>query len=161
LGSQSLSDYRDAIYCLSDFTLNGDRQDKEADGAIINTSDKKLSPSFIYMDHIFYIDTRLDAAQEYYHDWIENWLTKKGVNRRVFKFQVKIMQECLFENTPIKLHQPFVFMHQEKCEHMAQIQDIRLLSPSEYKSKLEFPRTTHNLRYDRFKCSMCTIFPAT
>jgi hypothetical protein len=162
LGSQSLSDIRDCIYCLSDFSSNGDKLNKSPTGEIINTTEKKLSPAIIYIDHVFYIDTRLEhQPATYYDDLIDAWLTKKDVNKRVFKYQKKNMQDVLFEDTPLQLHKPFVFIHQDKCEHMVLFQNIRLLSPSEYKSKNEFPRTTHNLKYDRFKCSMCTIFPAT
>lgn len=161
LGSQKLSDFRDSVYCLSDFSLNGDKLNHCPEGEIINTAEKKLSPAIIYIDHVFYVDTRLQHQQKYYDDLIEAWLTKKGVNKRVFKFEKKIMQDVFVKDIPIHLHKPFVFIHQEKCEHMLLFQDVRLLSTSEYKSKKEFPRTTHNLKYDRFKCSMCTIFPAT
>ncbi|KAI7888951.1 snRNA-activating protein of 50kDa MW C terminal-domain-containing protein [Mucor mucedo] len=161
LGSQKLSDFRDAMYCLSDFLSNGDKLGQIPTGEIINTSEKKLSPSIIYMDHVFYLDTRLQQQDDYYDELIKSWLTRKGVNKGVFKYEKKAMEDAVVKDIPIYIHKPFVFLHQDGCEHMLQFQDVRLLSPSEYQSKSEFPRTTHNLKYDRFKCSMCTIFPAT
>lgn len=156
LGSQSLSDFRDSFHCFRDFSRNGDG------GEVINMSDKKLSPAMIYMDHVFYIDTRSqNHPANCYTDLIDGWLIKKGVNKAVFKYEIKDMQTTLFQDIPINLHQPCVFLHRENCEHMIIVQDVRLLSPMEYKSKKEFPRTTHNLKYDRFKCSLCTVFPAT
>lgn len=161
LGSQKLSDFRDSLYCLSDFSSHGDKLGHIPTDEIINTLEKKLSPSIIYIDHVFYIDTRIQHQEDYYDELINSWLVRKGVNRGVFKYEKKAMQDVLIKNIPIHIHKPFVFLHQDKCEHMLLFQDIRLLSPSEYQSKGEFPRTTHNLKYDRFKCSMCTIFPAT
>lgn len=154
------SDLRDAMYCTSDFLRNRNKKNQAADGNIINTPQKKLSPSMIYMDHVFYIDTR-DASSASYDSLINTWMTKKRVNTEVFRFEKKDMQAALLENMSMKLQQPIAFIHQNDCEHMMVIQDIKLVSDSECKSKAEFPRTTHNLRYDRFKCSMCTIFPAT
>lgn len=162
LGSQKLSEFRDSLYCLSDFMAYGDRKDRVPTGEIVNTYVRKLSPSFIYIDHVFYVDTRLNGiSSEYYNDIIENWLAKKGVNRSAFQYSVKNMQDVKLEDISFQLNKPYVFMHQDRCEHMLLIQDLRILSPAEYKSKSDFPRTTRNLKYDRFKCSMCSIFPAT
>ncbi|CAO3656909.1 unnamed protein product [Mucor hiemalis] len=162
LGSQTLSEFRDSLYCLSDFMSYGDRKDKVPTGEIVNTYVKKLSPSFIYIDHVFYVDTRLGSiSDDYYSNIIDNWLVKKGVNKSVFQYQIKNMQDMKLEDISFELSKPYVFHHQDKCEHMILIQDLRILSPAEYKSKSDFPRTTRNLKYDRFKCSMCSIFPAT
>lgn len=157
-----MSEFRDSLYCLSDFMAYGDRKDRVPTGEIVNTYVRKLSPSFIYIEHVFYVDTRLKGiSSEYYNDIIENWLAKKGVNRSAFQYSVKNMQDVKLEDISFQLNKPYVFMHQDKCEHMLLIQDLRILSPAEYKSKSDFPRTTRNLKYDRFKCSMCSIFPAT
>ena len=163
LGCQTLSNLRDAIYCQSDFTLNRDRKNQDPCEKIINTTKIKLSPSFIYMDHVFYIDTRNndDIPTDYYDKWIDAWLTKKQVNRDVFKYEKKNMQTLTLEDISFELHKPFVFIHQGNCEHMMLVDDIRLISNNEFESKNEFPRTTRNLRYDRFKCSMCSVYPAT
>lgn len=160
LGSQMFSELRDAMYCTSDFVRHGNKKNQVPDGEIINTPQKKLSPSMIYMDHVFYIDTR-NASITSYDNLIQTWTAKKHVNRDVFQFEKKDMQSAVLGNITMRLHQPIAFIHQNDCEHMMVIQDVRLISENEYKSKAEFPRTTHNLRYDRFKCSMCTAFPAT
>ncbi|KAG2232872.1 hypothetical protein INT48_004885, partial [Thamnidium elegans] len=161
LGSQRISDLRDAVYCLSDFVMNCDRVGKKPDGEVINTLGKKLSPSMIYMDHVFYIDTRYEANDaDYYDDLIDSWLTKKEVNKSVFSYTKENMN-VLFQVVALNLHKPAAFIHQDKCEHMLMIQSVRLIANNEFKSKEEFPRTTYNLRYVRFKCSICTIFPAT
>ncbi|KAI7900248.1 snRNA-activating protein of 50kDa MW C terminal-domain-containing protein [Cokeromyces recurvatus] len=171
LGSQFLSDLRDSIYCLSDFTSNQDRENKSSTGKILNTIHKKLSPSIIYMDHVFYVDTRhphskssttdTGTSEDYYDERITNWLAKKEVNTDIFTYEKKEMQDTLIESIRFKMRKPIAWIHQDSCEHLIRVKDIRLLSPNEYKSKDEFPRTTHNVKYDRFKCSLCTVYPAT
>ncbi|KAI8642590.1 snRNA-activating protein of 50kDa MW C terminal-domain-containing protein [Parasitella parasitica] len=163
LGSQTLSSLRDAIYCQSDFTLNRNHKNQDPNEKIVNTTKTKLSPSVIYMNHVFYIDTRCkdDIPVDYYDTWIDSWLAKKQVNRLVHKYQTESMERAIIQDVTLELHKPFAFVHQDSCEHMMLIDDIRLISSSEYGSKSQFPRTTRNLRYDRFKCSMCSVYPAT
>ena len=159
LGSQTLVDFRDAIYCLSDFMQSRER-DHQVE--VVNTPSKKMSPSMIYIDHVFYIDTRLQTIpDDYYHNLIETWLTKKRVDRSTFRYETKTMQNVILDDIAIQLQQPYMLLHQDECEHMLLVKDIRLISPIEYKSKADFPRTTRNVKYDRFKCSMCSIYPAT
>lgn len=162
LGSQKVSDIRDVIYCQSDFSHNNDHKDSQPDGEILNTFEKKTSRSFFYAERVFYLDTRYpEFTLEYYNSLIEGWMTKKGVNREVFQFSKQPMHETVLDTIEFQLYRPFAFLHQDTCEHVMMVTDMRLISPDEYKSKEEFPRATHNLRYDRFKCSMCTIYPAT
>ncbi|KAL9546248.1 hypothetical protein MBANPS3_006751 [Mucor bainieri] len=163
LGSQTLAHLRDAIYCQSDFTLNRNRKNQDPNEKIVNTTKTKLSPSVIYMDHVFYVDTRNkdDIPAGYYDSWIDAWLTKKQVNRDVYRYETESMESAKLENLTLELHKPFAFVHQDTCEHMMLIDDVRLISSNEFGSKSDFPRTTRNLRYDRFKCSMCAVYPAT
>ncbi|KAI9344457.1 snRNA-activating protein of 50kDa MW C terminal-domain-containing protein [Pilaira anomala] len=161
LGSLPISSLRDTLYCMSDFSSYGYRLNNRSDGEVLNTLEKKLSPSLIYMDHIFYADVRSPHYNwDYYNTLIDHWLTKKGVDKRVFSYKKESM-ENLFENTSLILDKPAVFLHQDKCEHMIVIKSVRLIGKNEYTSKEEFPRTTFSLKYQRYKCSMCTIFPAT
>ncbi|CEP17268.1 hypothetical protein [Parasitella parasitica] len=163
LGSQTLSNLRDAIYCQSDFTQNRHYKNQDPNEKIVNTTKTKLSPSMIYMDHVFYIDTRDkdNIPADYYDIWIDAWLTKKQVNRQVHKYETKSMETATMQDITLELHKPFAFVHQDSCEHMMLVDDVRLISSSEYGSESQFPRTTRNVRYDRFKCSMCTVYPAT
>ncbi|KAK4521343.1 uncharacterized protein ATC70_011958 [Mucor velutinosus] len=163
LGSQTLSNLRDAVYCQSDFTLNRNHKNQNPNEKIVNTTKTKLSPSVIYMDHAFYIDTRNknDIPADYYDNWIDAWLTKKQVNQDVYRYETKSMEKAKLENMTLELHKPFAFIHQDTCEHMMMIDDVRIISSHEFGSKSDFPRTTRNLRYDRFKCSMCAVYPAT
>ncbi|CAO0790660.1 unnamed protein product [Mucor circinelloides] len=163
LSSQTLSDLRDAIYCQSDFTRNRNHKNQDPNEKIVNTTKTKLSPSVIYMDHVFYIDTRNkdDIPANYYDNWIDAWLTKKQVKRDVYHFETESMENAKLENMTFELRKPFAFIHQDNCEHMMLIDDVRLISSNEFGSESDFPRTTRNLRYDRFKCSMCSVYPAT
>ncbi|KAI8084122.1 snRNA-activating protein complex, subunit 3, partial [Gilbertella persicaria] len=82
-------------------------------------------------------------------------------NRQQFEYTTQPMQDTTLGNMSLILNKPIAFIHQGDCEHMILIPDVRLLAPNEYKSITEFPRTTHNFTYIRYKCSMCSVYPAT
>ncbi|KAI8364182.1 snRNA-activating protein of 50kDa MW C terminal-domain-containing protein [Blakeslea trispora] len=157
LGRQTLSDVRDAIFCLSDFASHQKRV--ESEGGSLDPLQGRKSACMIYLDHVFYLDAR---NHDYpYQAWIDKWLTKKKVNRQKFKYTTVNMQDITLGQMSLKLNTPIALMHEGQCEHMMLVPDIRLLATNEYKSLDEFPRTTHNFTYIRFKCSMCTVYPAT
>ncbi|KAI8373505.1 snRNA-activating protein of 50kDa MW C terminal-domain-containing protein [Choanephora cucurbitarum] len=159
LGSQSLTDVRDAIFCLSDFEWHQARMNAEC--ADTTSQENNMNGAcMIYLDHVFYLDTRYPNHPSY-ETWIDHWLTKKKVDRQKFQYTTALMQETILGQMKLKLNTPIALIHQEQCEHMLLIPDIRLLSDNEYKSIDEFPRTTHNFTYIRFKCSMCSVYPAT
>lgn len=114
------------------------------------------------MDHVFYIDTRHAAnTLESYRPHISKWLDKKKINKQVFNYQVVDMQSALLRDQNILFNRPFVFSHEDDCEHMFLIKDLRLISPNEYESLTDFPRTTYTVKYVRLRCTMCTIYPAS
>ncbi|KAI8972352.1 snRNA-activating protein of 50kDa MW C terminal-domain-containing protein [Pilobolus umbonatus] len=156
LGSSLLSDLRDSIYCLMDFSCKGDRKGREEEGVILNTTMKKLSTSVFYMDHVFYIDTRA-FEQEEYAGLIQRWLKMNKV-KKDFQYQIIPMHTAPLESITLPLNIPCAFIHQDTCEHMFMVRDIRLLKHAEPHS--EYPRTVHSYKYTRYKCSLCTVFPA-
>lgn len=60
LGSQSLADLRDALYCFKDFVQNRDHKNEDPNGVLLNTREKKLSGSCFFFENIFYVDTRAE-----------------------------------------------------------------------------------------------------
>ncbi|KAI8384817.1 snRNA-activating protein complex, subunit 3, partial [Radiomyces spectabilis] len=87
------------------------------------------------------------------------------------------MQQTTFEDLKIRLNHPYVYLHQTKCCHLLLIRDIRFVNTpflktgdryitgkeickndeSDYSA---YPRTTYSWRYERHKCTMCTIYPS-
>ncbi|RCH79718.1 small nuclear RNA activating complex, polypeptide 3, partial [Rhizopus stolonifer] len=159
LGFHNLCHLRDTITCFSDIPEE-DVSDKEG-VTILDEESKKTVPSMFYIDNVFYIDTRHEPFTEsIYRPKINAWLGKKKVNREVFKYRVVEMTSVLFKDMAIHLDRPFAFLHGDGCEHMFIFKDLRLISPNEYKNEDEFPRTIGTIRFVRYKCSMCTIYPS-
>lgn len=60
LGSEPLTDLRDAMYCINDFAWNADRKDRASDGVVLNTPRKKVSSSYFFIGDTFYVDSRAE-----------------------------------------------------------------------------------------------------
>ncbi|KAG1170108.1 hypothetical protein G6F70_007649 [Rhizopus microsporus] len=164
LGSHNLCDLRDTISCFSDLPTDIDDNDDsaESDAHLFDKDNKKLVPSFFYMDHTFYIDIRYEQnTEEVYEKMINEWLDKKKVDKSKLKYNTLCMEDTCLKDIALQLNRPLAYVHNSNCEHVFMIKDIKLLTPSEYDSTEDFPKTTRTLMYKRAKCSMCTIYPAS
>ncbi|CAO3599336.1 unnamed protein product [Absidia cylindrospora] len=139
LGSQPLTALRDALYCRMDFAAHGDRIDQRPDGQVVNTFRQKLSPSFFYIDKTYYVDQRRQPNPE--PDTIA-------------------MEDMVWRDLPCQLNTPYLFEHQQQCQHVVMIRDIRLLGSRDKLHTDPYPMVTYSWRYRRYKCNMCMIYPA-
>lgn len=62
LGSQPLTALRDALHCPKDFVENRDRKNRDPEGAVLNTREKKMSGSCLFFEDVFYLDTRAEEV---------------------------------------------------------------------------------------------------
>ncbi|KAI9312639.1 snRNA-activating protein of 50kDa MW C terminal-domain-containing protein [Dichotomocladium elegans] len=162
LGSQPLTDFRDAIFCLQDFVDNCDHKDRDPDKPILNSLRKKTSGSCFYIDDMFYIDTR--AAEEDhlepepdYSETIRKWATERKLPRYTSH---RSMRGVTFEDLEVEIGKPYLFIHQHNCQHLFMIRDIRIHSKQDPKLRSEYPKMTYNGQFVRHKCTMCAIYPA-
>ena len=131
LGSQKLSELRDAIYCMNDFAVYRDRKDRKEDGAILNTIDKKMSASHLFIENIFYVDTRAEeaglGAEPDYSEPIRQWVmeNERYKQDKLNKYTCQPMQNVTFEDLNIRLNYPYQFLHQGDCQHVIMVHDIR------------------------------------
>ncbi|KAI9255790.1 snRNA-activating protein of 50kDa MW C terminal-domain-containing protein [Phascolomyces articulosus] len=166
LGSQKLTELRDAIYCMKDFAAYRDRKNREEDGTVLNTITKKMSASYIFIEDVFYVDTRAEAAglgtEPDYSEGIRRWVMEKERYKQenLNEYTREPMEDVAFEDLQIQLNHPYQFLHQENCQHVIMVRDIRMQSSNDPKKRSEYPYTTYNWQYTRYKCSMCTIYPA-
>ncbi|KAI9249655.1 snRNA-activating protein of 50kDa MW C terminal-domain-containing protein [Sporodiniella umbellata] len=158
LSTNKMSALRDSIGCLTDLLGKMGREQEKA--AMIDQASKRETAGMFYVDHVFYIDTRA-IGQDIYQGMIDRWLEQKGVDLERFRYTTKAMADVVLENITIELERPFAFIHGEACEHMFMFKDMRLLSPNEDEVLEEFPKTIGTVKYVRYKCSMCTIFPSS
>ncbi|KAG2226231.1 hypothetical protein INT45_003376 [Circinella minor] len=166
LGSQKLSELRDAIYCMNDFAACRDKKDGKEDGAVLNTIDKKMSASYLFIENVFYVDTRAEeaglGAEPDYSEPIRQWVmeNERFKQDKLNKYTRQIMQNVTFEDLNIRLNYPYQFLHQGDCQHVIMVHDIRMQSSQDPKRRSAYPYTTYNWQFTRYKCSMCSLYPA-
>ncbi|KAI8080011.1 snRNA-activating protein of 50kDa MW C terminal-domain-containing protein [Halteromyces radiatus] len=162
LGSQNLTDLRDALYCRMDFTAHGDRQGRQPEGQIINTIRQKLSASFFYIGNTFYVDERNKMTDDDDDDdpsqSIRQWIVERSTTTN--PPEKKAMNCLSFSQLSLELNHPYLFYHQQNCQHIVMIRDIRLLGARDELNRSRYPVTTYSWRYTRYKCTMCAVYPA-
>ncbi|KAI8140834.1 snRNA-activating protein of 50kDa MW C terminal-domain-containing protein [Fennellomyces sp. T-0311] len=166
LGSQKMTDLRDAIFCMKDFSLNRDRKGKNPDGELLNTVTKKMSGSFLFIEDVFYVDTRAEEAglgpEPDYSKSIRDWVMENGRYKQdnLANYTQQPMQNVAFEDLELRLNHPYLFLHQEDCQHVIMVRDIRMQCRKDLSKRSEYPCTTYNWQFMRYKCNMCAIYPA-
>ncbi|KAI8328577.1 snRNA-activating protein of 50kDa MW C terminal-domain-containing protein [Chlamydoabsidia padenii] len=158
LGSQTLTDVRDAIYCRMDFSAHGDREDRQPDGKVINTLHQKLSPSFFYIENTFYSDQRRGQRQP--NIPVRQWLMEQQCGDSSLPPNQQDMNSVALRDMTLELNRPYLFDHQDHCQHVVMVRDIRLLESSDEQDPDKYPVVTYSWRYTRYKCTMCMIYPA-
>ncbi|KAF7724020.1 small nuclear RNA activating complex, polypeptide 3 [Apophysomyces ossiformis] len=166
LGSQSLTDLRDAMYCINDFAWNADHKDRSSDGAVINTPRKKLSSSYMFIDDVFYVDSRAEEegfgpepdASAIVREWVmqNERYTQPGLTQ----YTKKKMHDFKFEDLNLSIGAVYLLAHQDGCHHPFMVRDIRLHGKDDLPNENDYPRMVYNWSYKRYKCSMCGLFPA-
>ncbi|KAJ8660198.1 hypothetical protein O0I10_004057 [Lichtheimia ornata] len=171
LGSQTLTDLRDFIFCIKDFVGDNDRKGKQPDGIVLNTQKKKLSASCLFIEGVFYVDTR--AVTELgleeggpdlpdYSEPIRKWVMDFGRYEQpgLAEYQRHDMQGVTFEDLSLELNKPYLFLHQDGCQHVIMVRDIRIHSKHDPPLRSSYPMVTYNWQFVRYKCRMCNIYPA-
>lgn len=169
LASQKLTALRDAFYCLSDFI--------EFDESVINpnTSDKKISSSYFYIENVFYNDMRWRDAIDYSstviawskdqqksastRDIDHNHTTYHTFVKNTGPYSSQVMDEVKFIDLELKLNFPYLFMHQGNCGHTFQVKNIELIHSSHEQDANNYPVPLFIGRPLRQKhtCAMCLL----
>lgn len=121
IGSNSLCQFRDALFCLSDFLHLGDLPE------IRNTVETKVSPSFIFIENKFYVDDRPGRNLDYLDPVKKYWSRISQEHPDTPTFIVKSMQTC-FLDIPICIDEPYLLHHQDDCGHVFIIDEIRFVN---------------------------------
>ncbi|CAG8613024.1 8948_t:CDS:2 [Dentiscutata erythropus] len=138
LGSQPLTALRDAFYCLRDFyKLEPWEQPKPT--TILNATNRKMSPSYFFIENVFYNDLRDPRAVDY---------------------SSKTMENVTFNELSIKLNQPYLFVHQGDCQHAVVFRDLRLKQAYDDPDPAVYPKAIFRGKIGRHKCRMCMQRPA-
>uniref|UniRef100_A0A1E1XTC8 snRNA-activating protein complex subunit 3 n=1 Tax=Amblyomma sculptum TaxID=1581419 RepID=A0A1E1XTC8_AMBSC len=135
LGSQTLSELREQIHCISDvapigdFSENPDRPQEPAAGDIYKSG-------FFFIGDTFYNDMRDPSCRDYSEVIIE-WA--KNPRRGLGPFKKAIMEDTRFDQLEFRLGYPYVYVHQGSCEHLIVFSDLRMHHSDDSQHLLDYP----------------------
>ncbi|XP_046691356.1 snRNA-activating protein complex subunit 3 isoform X2 [Silurus meridionalis] len=141
LGSQKLTELRDAICCVSDLQVFGE---------FSNTPD--MVPQFISKG-IFYNDMRFPECRD------TSRVTREWTKSRDFpEFKTALMEEVTFSDLKVKVGFPYLYCHQGDCEHVIILTDVRLVHRDDCLDKKLYPLLSHKHRVVTRKCCVCHLY---
>nr|XP_010921639.1 snRNA-activating protein complex subunit isoform X2 [Elaeis guineensis] len=172
LGSQTLNELRDNIYCLTDKLME-----------IAGQSDPS---GYFLIEDTFYNDQRNHSSIDYskpIFDWLKNFkneaaekweyimsgeLKKKQKqllgDLDIFNlpsFKAVHMHRTRFADLRFRLGAGYLYCHQGNCKHIIVIRDMRMIHPEDVQNQSDYPLLTFQLRPRQQKCSVCKIYHAT
>ncbi|ORX48838.1 hypothetical protein DM01DRAFT_1113837 [Hesseltinella vesiculosa] len=161
-GDQTLQDLRDSLFCRTDFVSYGDRLDRERDGLLLNTPKAKKSASYFYINDQFYRDEREPGQKQYSQlDKLRTWVRDNMSSSDAQQQQPTLpMSSIKLRDLDLVIDQPFLFSHQHFCQHLMVVRSIRLMGAYDERDCDKYPLVVYNWRFTRYKCTMCTIYPA-
>lgn len=156
LGRNVLSDVIDIIDCESNF-----RVVKEVENTNVNLSDfkdakKKYPSQTVFIDGVFYNDTRVPEAIDLSPKIIE-WAKEKNIGN----FTTDKMQEVTLSSLKPRFGYPYVYIHQGDCEHIVVFSDARLIQTEDCLTSSKYPKITSFSRTVNIMCFICTSRPST
>lgn len=156
LGSQKLTELRDAISCVSDLQIGGEFS-KNPDLAPENICKDLFKSAFFVFEGVFYNDMRYPDCRDLSRNTIE-WSESR--DRGYGKFQSTRMEDFTFNDLCIKIGYPYLYCHQGDCEHVIVISDIRLIHHDDCLDRTLYPLQTKKHWFCTRRCSICHIYTA-
>ncbi|XP_042227817.1 uncharacterized protein LOC121870116 [Homarus americanus] len=155
LGSQKLTELRDAIICINDLAINQElSNDPELYRVAHIPNNHTLFPScFFYINGVFYEDTRNPNAKQYSKGIIK-WASK---HPDIGELQTKCMQETTFLDLELRLGYPYVYLHLGNCEHIITFTDVRLHHQDDIQGRTRYPLFRGQASKLSVKCFICSL----
>ncbi|XP_035273362.1 snRNA-activating protein complex subunit 3 [Anguilla anguilla] len=152
LGSQKLTDLRDAICCLSDLQVCGEFSDTP-DMAPEFISKDLFKSAFLFLGGIFYNDMRYPECKDL-SQTVREWAESHDMPT----FQTAKMEETTFRDLKLKVGYPYLYCHQGDCEHVVLITDIRLAHRDDCLDLKLYPLLTYKHRMISRRCAVCNLY---
>ncbi|TRY97447.1 hypothetical protein DNTS_008194 [Danionella cerebrum] len=152
LGSQKLSDLRDAISCVSDLQVFGEFSDTPDIVPQFLSKDHYKS-AFFYFNGTFFNDTRFPECQD-----ISATIREWARGREFPDFKTATMEDTYFYDLKLKVGFPYLFTHQGDCEHVVILTDVRLVHQEDCLDVKLYPLITHKHKGFTRKCSVCHVY---
>ncbi|KAG8595501.1 hypothetical protein GDO81_001538 [Engystomops pustulosus] len=156
LGTQKLTELRDAIKCVSDLQIGGEFS-SNPDLAPENICKDLFKSAFFYFEGVFYNDMRYPECRDL-SSTIIGW--SESHDRGYGKFQSAKMEDFTFNDLNIKIGFPYLYCHQGDCEHIVTIVDIRLIHHEDCLDRRLYPLYVRKHWFCTRKCNVCNIYVA-
>ncbi|XP_053558556.1 snRNA-activating protein complex subunit 3 isoform X2 [Bombina bombina] len=156
LGSQKLTELKDAINCVSDLQIGGEFS-SNPDLAPEHISKDIFKSAFFYFEGVFYNDMRYQECRDLSRNIIE-WAESR--DRGYGKFQTANMDDHTFNDLRIKIGFPYLYCHQGDCEHIITVTDIRLIHYEDCLDRTAYPLQIKRHWFWTRKCSVCKLYTA-
>ncbi|XP_032809075.2 snRNA-activating protein complex subunit 3 [Petromyzon marinus] len=156
LGSQKLTELRDALPCVSDLQMLGEYSNTP-DLAPEHTSRDLYKSAFFYFEGIFYNDMRFPECQDLSRTIVE-WAS--CLDRGLGPFEARSMEDHTFNDLVLKVGFPYLYCHQGDCEHIIIVKDIRMVNPDDCQDRSLYPLLVSKHCFMSRKCLVCKIYTA-
>ncbi|XP_075708020.1 snRNA-activating protein complex subunit 3 [Rhinoderma darwinii] len=156
LGSQRLTELRDAVKCVSDLQIGGEFSNNP-DLAPENICKDLFKSAYFYFEGTFYNDMRYPECRDISRTTIE-WSESR--DRGCGKFQSAKMEDFTFNDLNIKIGFPYLYCHQGDCEHIVTFTDIRLIHHEDCLDRRHYPLHIRKHWFWTRKCSVCKLYVA-
>ncbi|XP_029461721.1 snRNA-activating protein complex subunit 3 isoform X2 [Rhinatrema bivittatum] len=157
LGSQKLTELRDAISCVSDLQIGGEFS-STPDLAPEHISKDLYKSAFFHLEGTFYNDMRYPECRELSRTTID-W--SESLDRGYGKFQKAKMEDYTFNDLRIKIGFPYLYCHQGDCEHIVMITDIRFIHCDDCLDRNLYPLLVKKHWLWTRKCCVCKMYTAS
>uniref|UniRef100_UPI00398F1055 snRNA-activating protein complex subunit 3 n=1 Tax=Pristiophorus japonicus TaxID=55135 RepID=UPI00398F1055 len=154
LGSQKLTELRDAISCVSDLQIGGEFSNTP-DLAPEHISKDLYKSAYFFFEETFYNDLRYSECRDLSRTIIE-WA--ESHDRGYGKFHTAKMEDYTFNDMYIKVGFPYLYGHQGDCEHLIIITDIRVIHRDDCLDKTLYPCVIKKPWLWTRKCSVCKLY---
>lgn len=136
LGTNTLADLRDRIWCPTDLNVVGSQQIDTVERPAVRAMDVYKS-GFIYVEGTFYNDERHQGNIDY-SEVIRNW-AEDDPRRKNGPFSTGKMEDTPLDSLNIRLGYPYVYQHQGSHQHLVSFIDIRMLGPGDPQREADYP----------------------
>ncbi|XP_041075219.1 snRNA-activating protein complex subunit 3 isoform X2 [Polyodon spathula] len=156
LGSQKLTQLRDALCCVSDLQISGEFSNTP-DLAVEHVSKDHFKSAYFYFEGVIYNDMRYPECKDLSKtilEWVES--RERGYDR----FQTAKMEDTTFNDLRIKIGYPYLYCHQGDCEHVVIITDIRIIHQDDCLDKTAYPLLRKKHWILSRKCAVCKMYIA-
>ncbi|KAG7459019.1 hypothetical protein MATL_G00226810 [Megalops atlanticus] len=152
LGSQKLTQLRDAVCCVSDLQVSGEFSNTP-DMAPEFISKDHYKSAFFYFEGVFYNDLRYPECRD-----LSQTILEWAKTHEFPTFHTAKMEDTTFNKLTIRIGYPYLYCHQGDCEHVVIFTDIRLSHRDDCLDQTLFPLLTHKHRVITRKCAVCHLY---